>query len=195
MKQVEVTVRVKEKIETAITKLEQQGFKMIRESNMHDIYMTQLKEQLNRDNIQFILTNSILLRYLKTNTDEIKKITYKNKEYKNGEVLTEQKINVECDSIEAAYRLFKCLKYEELVEVKSHILVMKRDDIELAFQDVEKLGVFIEYENNNDFEGKTIEEIKEEKEKMYNTVKDLGIEITEKRDIKKAWELIEKQLL
>ena len=29
---------------------------------------------------------------------------------------------------------------------------------------------------------------------MYNYIKELGIEITEEKDVKKAWELIEKSL-
>lgn len=37
MKQVEITVRVKEKLDEVINKLEKQGFKSIRESDIYDI--------------------------------------------------------------------------------------------------------------------------------------------------------------
>lgn len=43
--------------------------------------MTSKMEELNIKNIQYILKNSVLLRHLKLNDKEIKKITYKNKEY------------------------------------------------------------------------------------------------------------------
>ena len=43
MKQIEITVRVKESLESAIKKLEKLGFKNIRESDIDDICMTQLK--------------------------------------------------------------------------------------------------------------------------------------------------------
>lgn len=194
MRQIEITVRVKEPLDKAINKLEKLGFKNIRESNVDDVYMTQLKDKLNKENIQYILSNSVLLRYLNVNGKEFKKISYKNKVYDNGNVISEKKVNVECNSLESAKQLFECLNFEELVEVKYNVLVMEKNGIELAFQYGDDIGVLIEYENKNDFSNKTNEEIRLEKENMYNYIKKLGIEITEEKDVKKAWELIEKSL-
>lgn len=194
MRQIEITVRVKEPLDKAIIKLEKLGFKNIRESNVDDVYMTQLKDKLNKENIQYILSNSVLLRYLNVNGKEFKKISYKNKVYDNGNVISEKKVNVECNSLESAKQLFECLNFEELVEVKYNVLVMEKNGIELAFQYGDDIGVLIEYENKNDFSNKTNEEIRLEKENMYNYIKKLGIEITEEMDVKKAWELIEKSL-
>lgn len=194
MRQIEITVRVKEPLDKAIIKLEKLGFKNIRESNVDDVYMTQLKDKLNKENIQYILSNSVLLRYLNVNGKEFKKISYKNKIYDNGNVISEKKVNVECNSLESAKQLFECLNFEELVEVKYNVLVMEKNGIELAFQYGDDIGVLIEYENKNDFSNKTNEEIRLEKENMYNYIKKLGIEITEEMDVKKAWELIEKSI-
>lgn len=194
MRQIEITVRVKEPLDKAIIKLEKLGFKNIRESNVDDVYMTQLKDKLNKENIQYILSNSVLLRYLNVNGKEIKKISYKNKVYDNGNVISEKKVNVECNSLESAKQLFECLNFEELVEVKYNVLVMEKNGIELAFQYGDDIGVLIEYENKNDFSNKTNEEIRLEKENMYNYIKKSGIEITEEIDVKKAWELIEKSI-
>lgn len=194
MRQIEITVRVKEPLDKAINKLEKLGFKNIRESNVDDVYMTQLKDKLNKENIQYILSNSVLLRYLNVNGKEFKKISYKNKIYENGNVISEKKVNVECNSLESAKQLFECLNFEELVEVKYNVLVMEKNGIELAFQYGDDIGVLIEYENKNDFSNKTNEEIRLEKENMYNYIKKSGIEITEEIDVKKAWELIEKSL-
>jgi len=195
MKQIEITVKVKEAMQSAIEKLEMQGYKKIRESDVADIYMTQLKSKLNKDNIKEILSSCVLLRTIKIDEKEVKKITYKNKEYDNGQVISEQKVNIDCNNLEDAKKLFEYLNFEELIEVKYHVLVMEKDGIELAFQDVENLGLLIEYENNNNFENKTIEEKKKEKIKMYKEIKKLGIKITEDYDIKKAWELIVKKYL
>lgn len=194
MRQIEITVRVKEPLDKAINKLEKLGFKNIRESNVDDVYMTQLKDKLNKENIQYILSNSVLLRYLNVNGKEFKKISYKNKVYDNGNIISEKKINVECNSLESAKQLFECLNFEELVEVKYNVLVMEKNGIELAFQYGDDIGVLIEYENKNDFSNKTNEEIRLEKENMYNYIKKSGIEITEEIDVKKAWELIEKSI-
>ena len=40
MKQIEITVRLDENMQSAIRKLENQGFKKIRESKIDDLYMT-----------------------------------------------------------------------------------------------------------------------------------------------------------
>ena len=171
MKQIEITVRLNEDIESAIKKLELQGFKKIRESEVNDVYMTSKLNQLSKDNIQDILRKCVLLRYLKLEGKEIKKITYKNKEIdKYGEVISEQKINLDCNDLENARKLFEHLEFEELVRVKYKVVVYSKDNVEYAFQDVENLGTLIEYEGTKDFEGKSIKEINEAKDKMYNEI-------------------------
>ena len=194
MKQIEITVRVKEELNEVINKLEKQGFKKIRESDIDDIYMTQMKSKLKKDNIRYILSNCVLLRSLIVNGERIKKITYKNKEYDNGKLISEEKVNVDCNDLESAKKLFQCLKFEKLVEVKYHIIVLEKDGIEFAFQDVEDLGLLMEYESLVDFENKTIDDIKIEKQKMYNFVQQTGLNITEEQDVQKAYELIDKNL-
>lgn len=79
MKQIEITVRLNEDVKVAIKKLEKLGYKKIKESDIEDIYLTSKLNELNKDNIQYILKKSVLLRKLKLADKEIKKITYKNK--------------------------------------------------------------------------------------------------------------------
>ena len=194
MKQIEITVRLDENMQSAIMKLEKQGFKKIRESEIDDIYMTSKLKELNKDNIQTILKKSVLLRNLKLENKEIKKITYKNKEIdKNGDIISEQKINLECSDLEKAKELFEHLEFEELIRVKYKVMVYSKDKVEYAFQDVEKLGVLIEYENIDDFAGKTLDEINSAKDKMFEEIKNTGINVTDEKDVKKAYELILKK--
>lgn len=191
MKQIEITVRLNENIQSAMDKLEKQGFKKIRESKIDDVYMTSKLKELNKDNIRNILKKSVLLRSLKLDNKEIKKITYKNKEIdEKGDVISEQKINLDCNDLEKAKELFKNLEFKELIRVKYKVVVYSKDKVEYAFQDVENLGTLIEYENVEDFEGKSLEKINNAKEKMYNEIKNTGIYITEEKDVKKAYELI-----
>lgn len=191
MKQIEITVRLNENIQSAMDKLEQQGFKIIRESKIDDVYMTSKLNELNKDNIQNILKKSVLLRSLKLDNKEIKKITYKNKEIdEKGDVISEQKINLDCNDLEKAKELFEHLEFKELIRVKYKVVVYSKDKIEYAFQDVENLGALIEYENVEDFDGKSLDQINEAKEIMYNEIKNTGIYITEEKDVKKAYELI-----
>lgn len=130
MKQIEITVRLNEDMQSAIRKLEIQGFKKIRESEINDLYMTSKMKELNKDNIQNILKNSVLLRNLKLRNKEIKKITYKNKEIdKKGDVISEQKIDLECNDLEKAKDLFKHLGFEELIRVKYKVIVYSKEKV------------------------------------------------------------------
>lgn len=191
MKQIEITVRLNENMQSAIRKLEMQGFKKIRESEIDDVYMTSKLNELNKDNIQYILKKSVLLRKLKLENKEIKKITYKNKEIdEKSDIISEQKINLDCNDLEKAKDLFEHLEFEKLIRVKYKVIVYSKDKVEYAFQDVENLGTLIEYENTEDFEGKTLEEINNAKETMYNEIKDTGICLTKEKEVKKAFELI-----
>lgn len=191
MKQIEITVRLDENMQSAISKLENQGFKKIRESQIDDVYMTAKLKELNKDNIQTILKKSVLLRSLKLENKEIKKITYKNKEIdKNGDVISEQKINLDCSDLEKAKDLFEHLEFEELIRVRYKVTVYSKGKVEYTFQDVENLGVLIEYENMDNFEGKSLDEINSVKKNMFEEIKNTGINLTEEKDVKKAYELI-----
>ena len=70
------------------------------------------------------------------------------------------------------------------------VTVYSKDKVEYAFQDVENLGVLIEYENIDDFEGKSLDEINNIKNNMFQEIKNTGINLTEEKDVKKAYELI-----
>lgn len=111
-----------------------------------------------------------------------------------GNVISEQKINVDIQDIEKAKKIFECLGFKKLVEVKYHVIVYEKNKTEFAFQIVENLGTLIEFENESDFEGKTLEEINIVKQKMFEKIKNTGIKISNEIDVKKAYELIKKNL-
>lgn len=194
MKQIEITVRLAEKIEDAICKLEKEGFTKIRESDIDDIYLTNLNVEIKKENIQKLLKHSVILRNLKLDGKVIRKITYKNKELdNNGDVISEQKVNLDCNDLIKAESLFGFLGFYKLIEVKYHVIVYEKNGREFAFQIVEDLGTLIEYENTNNFDGKSDLEIKNTKKEMLKDIKDCNIIITDEYDVKKAFELIKKK--
>ena len=195
MKQIEITRYLLETEENAIDKLEKQGFKLIRTSTIEDKYLTSKIRELTKDNIQYILKNSVLLRYLNVEGKEFKKITYKYKNVdKDENIISETKININCEDLSEAEKLFENLGFDILTIVKYKVKVYAKDGIELAFQNVEGLGSMIEYENEEDFENKNIEEIKKVKQKMEEKIESFGILIEKGNDVKKAKELIEKNI-
>ena len=64
----------------------------------------------------------------------------------------------------------------------------------MCFQNVEGLGLLLEYENEKDFEGYSNEDILNEKYKMLEEIKKYNINISDDIDVKKAFELISNNL-
>ena len=195
MKQIEITTHVNNTIDEIDKILTNQGFRIIRKSRIEDNYKTLEYDNLNKDNILNILPKCILIRYLNVDgKEEYKKLTYKKKVYDNDVVLSEEKINVNIDSIQKADELLNALGFKTITNVNYDVIVYSNDKIELCFQNVEGLGMLLEYENEKDFEGYSAEEIKKEKYKMLDEIKKYNLDITDKIDVKKAYELILKRL-
>lgn len=193
MKQIETTGEVFQSLDEINDILTKQNFKIIRKSRIEDKYMSQFVNQLNSNNIISILEKSVLLRKLILDGKEINKITYKDKKYDNGILLYEEKTSVSIDSIEDAENLFLKLGFKNLVNVNYNCTVYSNDNMELAFQDVENLGMLVEYESKEDFDGKSSEEINKKKLEMLEEIRNLGL-IVGNKDIRKANELILKSL-
>lgn len=192
MKQVEITTRVLETLNSITQKLAKQGFQIIRKSRVEDEYLTQYQGDFEQKHILEMLSSSVLLRYLDVNGKITKKITYKQKTYQNEIVMTEEKINVNCDDLDMAKKLFLALHFRPLVKVCYDVIGFSNKKIELAFQNVENLGLLVEYESEKDFSDSTEEEILLEKQQMLKEIKNLNIQTTEEIDVKKAYELIQK---
>lgn len=195
MKQIEITVKVNNTLDEVDKILISKGFKLIRKSRVEDEYVCPNDINVNRENILKVLSSSVLIRYLKTQDGEFKKITYKDKKYdKNDMVISEEKINVSINDIQSAHKLFKKINFKNLVDVKYDVIVYSNNDYEFAFQNVEGLGLLLEFENENDFEGVSDEAIANEKQKMYEIIKNYGIKVENNYDIKKAYELVMKKI-
>ncbi len=194
MKQVEITVMIDNNLDNIIENLTSQGFNIIRRSIIKDKYLSPDIDKLRHDNILSVLSGAVILRYLNVNDSRvITQITHKNKIYDNeNNVLSVEAINLPCDDLEKAEILFNNLGFQTLVDVNYNVVVLSNNEIELAFQNVEGLGLMLECESNSDFTGKTEEEINQEKHRLINEIKNFGIEIKEIRDIKKAYELLKK---
>ncbi len=195
MKQVEITTRVNNTLEEVDQILSKQGFKIIRKSHIEDKYKTTLYNKLKRENILEILSKCILIRYLNVNNEqEFKKLTYKNKVYDGSNVISEEKINVNIDDVNKADKLLEAAGLKTIVSVNYDVVVYRKNEIELCFQDVEGLGLLLEYENEKYFDGYTNDEIMKEKHRMLEEIKKYNLNITDDMDVKKAFELINDRL-
>ena len=194
MKQVEITTRVKDSLENIDKILKNKNFEIIRKSRIEDVYLSNFKNSLTDNNINDILSKSVLVRYLDENGNIYKKITYKDKRYVNNVLQYEEKINISIDNTQNAIKLFEKIGFEKLVTVKYDCIVYSNKKLELAFQNVENLGLLLEYENKNDFNNATPEVINNEKTNMLQEIKNLGIDVSNETDVRKAYDIIRKTL-
>ena len=181
---------MKDSLENIDKILINKNFEIIRKSRIEDVYLSNIKNSLTVNNINDFLSKSILVRYLDENGNIYKKITYKDKKYVNNVLQYEEKINISIDNTQNAIKLFEKLGFEKLVTVKYDCIVYSNKKLELAFQNVENLGLLLEYENKNDFDNATPEVINNEKLNMLQEIKNLGINVSDETDIRKAYELL-----
>ena len=126
MKQVEITAYLNDDMHKKVQELQTQGFVISKRGRVEDRYLSQEVDSLSTDNMLDILSHSVLLRYLKENDRICKQITYKKKEYSNGEVLSEEKYNIPCDDLNTAEKLFSALGFKTLVDVRYDVIEMKK---------------------------------------------------------------------
>ncbi len=195
MQQIEITTRVLEDRENVVQKLLQLGFIQRQTGYIDDLYLCPNLEGLTINNIPQFLKQCVLIRYIDNGNKTFQKLTYKNKIFQDGVTISEEKINVCIDDVQKAKSLFLVLNFQELVRVKYDYWVFEKDGVELALQNVEGLGLLLEYEHLKDFTGKDFNLIIKTKQEMLNSVKNLGIKISDEYDVKKAYELIVNKLM
>lgn len=192
MNEVEVTMEVKETLDQVLEKLKKEGFNLNKTALVDDTYLCHNSISINKDNIDFVLKNCVLLRFLKDSGVEYKKITYKNKIVENGVVVSEEKVNINCEDLEKANKLFSYLKFNKVVRVKYDVYEFQKGNFKFALQDVEGLGLLLEHEGTENYDNLSVEELKNKKNELANKVRAIGLKFGTNNDIKKAYELIKR---
>ncbi len=184
MREVELTVEVKEELESVIAKLEALGFEFVEKYLAKDYYMAHSSVDLSSDNYD-VLKKCLLLRtFIGDNIS--KSITYKDKVYDEyGSILSQKKMKIKVESISLAKEMLVAVGFKVLFKVINHSVVYKKGDTSLAIQSIENpKGLYIELEA-------TEEELKEEddskvKELLKNKLDALNLKLTGDYEVKKA---------
>ena len=195
MKQIEITTNVRQSLNEVDRLLIGQGFKIIRKSRVEDQYMIMGVDPKSEEDILSTLSHSLLIRFLHVEgQDPSQKLTYKKKTYEGDTVLTEEKISVGINDTKKARELLEALGFHKLVDVKYDVTVYEKEGIELAFQQVENLGLLLEYESLKDYEASSNEEVLEAKKQMLEELKGYQLDVTDDFDVKKAYQLIKNRM-
>lgn len=169
----EITVEVLETKENVIKSISSNGFKLLKEYDINDIYLVK-REFENCKNYNELLNNSILIRDISEKPNTRKLITYKQKHIDdNGDILNQINANVEINNIDDAYNMLKLIGYMELMKISDHISVyQKNNGDELALQFVND-RIYIEIEEKCEHTGKRYESL----DYMKSIIKNLNLPI------------------
>lgn len=164
----ETTVLVKGTYDELHNNLNKQGFKIIDEYQLDDIYMA--PKELNFSDLKplDILKSCILIRNV---DDKKKKIMYKYKKYAdNGDIIEQNKVQCDISNVYDAKVLFESINYIQLFEIKNHSYVYANNKFEITVQLVNNKYIFIEMEDKNESTNKyysTIEEMIKDFKTIY----------------------------
>lgn len=190
MGETEITVQVFEGKKDIFAKLEDLGFEIVEKYQLNDWYYIKVDDIKNMS-YKDLLRHSILARQVIS--DEVKsQICYKNKEYDNfGNVICEHKIRTKIDDLDNAREIFKRAGLNNYCTVVNHSTVFKKGDICFALQDVEGLGIFIEYEEDDTMPKNLSNE--EKMQYMFEIVNNLGLKIGDEKSCKKVEMILNKK--
>lgn len=198
MKEIEITTRVLENLTEIDKKLTNQGFKYTRTGFIDDIYMMHPGSgdfEIQENNISESLKKCVLIRYLDNGIKIFKGLTYKNKTFNSqGVTMSEEKINVDINDLDSAKKLLLAVGFKELVRVTYKLIVYEKDGLEFAFQDIDGLGILLEYEHTDNFDNVDDDTIFVEKQKMLSKIKSFDIKTSDEMDVKKAYELLQLKI-
>lgn len=170
----EITVEVDSTQEELEKILKENKFEMKQEYDIIDWYMIQKDVEI-KNNYLDVLKKCLLIRNIITEEKNIKKITYKYKEYnQNEEIIKQGKVDCSINSIEEAKKLLEAIGYHKLIEIKNHSVVYANETTEFVVQYVNNKHIYIEIEdkcNYIDRYYKSIEEMKEDIDKYKIPIK------------------------
>lgn len=169
----EITVEIENEKNDAIKAILNNGFKLIEEYDINDIYLVK-KEFQNCEDYNLLLNNSILIRDISEEGKLRKLITYKHKNIdENGTILNQINANVEINNVEDAYNMLELIGYTELMRICDHISIYQNNnDDEFALQFVNN-RIYIEIEEKCEHTGKKYTSLEE----MKNIITSLNLSI------------------
>ena len=182
----EITVQLLENVEETLAKLNKQGFEIKEKVLMTDYYFSKLSlEELKKLSYAELIKNSFLVRNVSTETEEINQIIFKKKVLdSSNNVIAEEKIKTDISDLNSTIKLFKEAGLTNYTTLTQQMTVVGKDKIVFVIQEVENLGTFIEYE-----EDESMSELTEQEKinTMLNTLKTLSLNIGNDYSCKKVY--------
>lgn len=178
----EITVSVNTSKKELINFLDSNNYKKVDSYIVSDIYYVENDIDLDINSLE-ILKKCILVRSI---DDKKHYLMYKYKEYdQNENIINQGKSQVQVINKEDANTFLKTIGYKELIDIIDYIEVYEKDGFQICVQDVNNKYLFIEVEENKEYntlEGmiKALEKTKIDYDKSNYFVKKAKIVFEEK---------------
>ena len=142
----EITVEVLCTFDEAARIIEARGFSFSHRYKMHDTYWATICH-IDRT-YKELIERSFLVREFDDNYGN--RITYKRKIFdENDNVISEQKTDCVITDVVAANKIFAQVKLNNWITKKADLIIYTKDGVEVCFQIIDCLGIFIEIEQED----------------------------------------------
>lgn len=140
----ELTVEVDLSLSEIQQLLKNNGYNIIKIYDINDVYLVDKNYKDLSDKLE-LLNHCVILRKLENENLLIHKYkVYNDKK----EIINEQSISINIDSISKTKQFFESINYEELIKVDDHLIIYANDEEEFALQVVNNKYIYIEIEEN-----------------------------------------------
>ena len=188
----EITVKLFEDKDTILAKLRDRKVEFVENYTVVDHYFTKMSRQelynssTGAKSYNNIIRNSIILREIDNGDGERKaKIVHKNKVLDaNGNVISEDKLGTSIGNTTTVSKILERAGLNCWCELVNHSTVYRVGEFDLAIQDIDGLGLFLEIEETKSMEHWTSEE---KFEYMKNFVLGLHLKVGKDFSCKKVY--------
>ena len=185
MQETEITVKILGDVEQAKQQILSMGLEKISEFTMTDRYYSKLtREEIKLLPYEEVIKNSFLLR----NFDQKSRpprLLYKNKVLDDsGNVVAEEKVTCIVENEVSARKVFDMARIPCWCEMAQKMTLFKNEKMKFVVQEIEGLGAFIEYEEDESMA--SLNEL-EKINLMISNLKHLGISFGDDFSCKKVY--------
>lgn len=154
----EITVKVKGSFNKVIEILTSKGFKITDKFSLEDSYFVPEDIVIEKMSIRQILEKAIIVR----NVGRCKVLVFKKKKIdKNGNIISQQKVECDILNIEDGKRFLESIGYEEIMEIVEDDICYSKDELGLVLKNVRNGDNLIELETIDKEGFRTTDDLKE----------------------------------
>lgn len=153
----EITVKVNGSFDEVIKILVSNEFKITDEFSCEDTYFIPKEIDINKMAIRDIIKNAVIVRSVRKD----KVLVFKKKEIdKDGNIISQEKIECDILNIEDAKRFIEAIGYKEIMEIAEDDVCYSKNGLVLILKNVRNGDNLIEVETKEEEGLKTVEDLK-----------------------------------